>query len=79
MKKEMIRAIRMVNGFNSDLRVRLNGINRSALYDWIDDNRYGIFGCSVHKPSATSDEWDKYEKMIWRAVNQVISGKGDEQ
>lgn len=31
MKKEMVKAIRIVNGFNSDLRVKLNTINRKCV------------------------------------------------
>ncbi len=78
MKKEMIKAIRRVNGFNADLRVTLKGINESALYDWIDDNYYGIFGTEFLKPSWDSNEWDLYERKIWSAVNQVVSGKASE-
>lgn len=76
MKKEMVKAIRIVNGFNSDLRVKLNTINRNALWDWIDCNRFGIFGYDfgTSKPDATSDEWQAYERTIWRAVDQVVNG-----
>lgn len=76
MKKEMVKAIRLVNGFNSDLRVKLNTINRNALWDWIDCNRFGIFGYDfgTSKPDATSDEWQAYERTIWCAVDQVVNG-----
>lgn len=78
MKKEMIKAIRMVNGFKTDLRVNLKGISKTALYNWIDENYYGIFGTEFLKPSWDSNEWKFYEKKIWSAVNQVISGKASE-
>lgn len=77
MKKEMIRAIRLVNGFNPDLRIVLYGVNRNSLYDWIEANRLGIFGISFYpvKPVVTSLEWDKYDNAILKAVHQVIFGK----
>lgn len=84
MKKEMIKAIRMVNGLNPDLRVDLEGINRNAMYDWIEANRLGIWSSThehytllIEKPSWDSPDYDKYTKIIWVAVSQVISGKGD--
>jgi hypothetical protein len=73
----MIKAVRLVNGFNPDLRITLKGINKGALYEWIDANYYGIFGVSEVKPSWDSPEWDRYERKIWNAVNQVISGRCD--
>lgn len=78
MTKAMIKAIRLVNGFNPDLRVELTNINKDVLYDWISSNYYGIFGTSDIKPSWDSPEWDRYEKKIWGAVRQVINGKSDE-
>ena len=75
----MIKAIRLVNGFNPDLRVKLS-VNKSDLYDWIDKNRFGIFGIEfgLSKPAATSDDWEKYERAIWSAVNQVLSGQAND-
>ena len=80
MTKEMIKAIRTVHGWKTDLRIKLTTINRDTLYDWIDDNRFGIFGTefALSKPQPTSPEWDKYERAIWQAVSQVINGNADE-
>ena len=45
MKKEMIKAIRSVKGYTTDLRVDISpACNKSAVYDWIQDNAVGIFG-----------------------------------
>ena len=54
MKKEMIKAIRMVYGVNPDLRKRLAGINKECLMNWIDENKIGIFGISVKSLAASS-------------------------
>lgn len=74
LDNEAIRAIRFVKGYNPDLRVKLNRACRSSFWDWIDENRYGLLGVDVGfmKPDATSDDWDKYEKMIYDVVDQVI-------
>lgn len=80
MKKEMIKAIRLVNGFKPDLRVKLTTANRDSLWHWIDNNRFGIFGMDfgASGPDVTSDEWRAYEMAIWRAVDQVIYGYCEE-
>lgn len=76
MTKQMIKAIRLVNGWNPDLRVKLNTVNKSSLYDWIEANRYGIFDSldEAMKPDTTSPEWVNYERRIWNAVHAVING-----
>ena len=76
MKKEMIKAIRLVKGFNPDLRVKLNCVNKSALYDWIDDNRFGIF--SADKAMIRNTDYTIYERIVWGAVLCVVSGVADE-
>lgn len=82
MKKDMIKAVRLVRGLNPDLRVKLTTINRSALYDWIEENRYGILGVdhpseALIKPDGASQEWKAYERMIWKAVDAVIFGTAE--
>lgn len=78
MKKEMIKAIRMVKGWNPDLRVRLT-ISQDKLWDWLDENRFGIFGSEfgLSKPAATSPDWEKYERAINAAVRAVVTGRGE--
>ena len=77
MKKEMIKAIRLVNGFNPDLRVKLDTtINKSALYDWIDNNRFGILG--IDKALIRNSDYPKYERIVWGAVRCVTMGVSDE-
>lgn len=78
MKKEMIKAIRLVKGFNPDLRVKLNTIDKVILYNWIDSNRVGIFGFDMAIcPDPVTPEFDKYDRKIWAAVRAVISGHGE--
>ena len=76
MKKEMIKAIRLVNGFNPDLRVKLDTANKSSLYDWIDDNRFGVLG--LEKALTKDSDYPRYEKIVRGAVNCVVSGEADE-
>ena len=72
LDNEAIKAIRFVNGFNTDLRVKLMTINKSALFDWIQDNEVGIFGMDISpRPDSTDDAWDRYEGMLWRVVDQI--------
>ena len=74
LDNEAIKAIRFVRGFNTDLRVSLRGINRSALSDWISDNEINLFGTQMldKHPDPTSPDYDKYERMINDVVNQII-------
>lgn len=75
MTKEMIKAIRIVNGFNPDLRVKLTNINSNSLRQWIEENRAGIFGIDYAvKPDARSPEWEAYERKLDRAVYAVVWG-----
>ena len=82
MKKEMIKAIRMVSGFNPDLRIKLPQQARSHLFDVIHANYLGIFGLGkdnefIGTPRPGTDEWFAYERKIWMAVNAVINGCGE--
>lgn len=74
LDSEAIKAIRFVRGFNTDLRVSLRGINRSALSDWITENEINLFGTQMlnKHPDPTSPDYDKYERMINDVVNQII-------
>lgn len=74
LDNEAIKAIRFVRGFNTDLRVSLRGINRSALSDWITENEINLFGTQMldKHPDPTSPDYDKYERMINDVVNQII-------
>ena len=76
LDNEAIRAIRFVKGYNPDLRVKIKlATRRSSFWDWIDENRFGLLGVNVGfmKPNdTTSENWDKYEKMIYDVVDQVI-------
>ena len=77
LDNNMIKAIRLVNGYNSDLKIKLKRVNKDSLWDWIDENRFGIFGIDfgASKPSPESEEWDKYEAAIRSAVRQVVEGR----
>lgn len=78
LSKEKIKAIRIVNGFNSDLRVNLRGINRRSLFEWMEANRYGIFGQDsdlANKPSWDDERFPNWEHKMNLAVTQVIEGR----
>lgn len=77
LTKEQIKAIRIVRGFNPDTRLKLYGVNRDALWYFIDRNSYGLLGAefATSKPTPLSDEWDDYERCILNMVNQVIEGR----
>ena len=77
MTKEMIKAIRLVHGWNTDLRVKLP-FDPCFLVDWIEDNRIGILGLDYAViPDPTSDEYRRYERTIRAAARAVMSGKGE--
>lgn len=79
MKKEMIKAIRMVKGYTTDLRVNIRAACRKeSLYDWIYENRIGIFGLDMTiVPEVMTPEWKAFDHRIWEAVEAVITGKGE--
>lgn len=74
LDNEAVKAIRFVLGFNTDLRVSLKHVNRDAIWKFLDDNRFGIFGISagLSKPDATSELWPTYEAILNDVVNQVV-------
>ncbi len=79
MKKAMIKAIRLVNGWTPDLRIKCDTIYKPSLYDWIEENRIGIFGFSMAIiPDPVTEDYIKYERRIWKAVDAVISGRGED-
>ena len=74
LDNEAIKAIRFCNGFTTDLRIVLSKADKSALYDWIETNKLGLFGLDFMDICVTyeSDDWNKYERMIKNVVNQVV-------
>ena len=78
MKKEMIKAVRMVNGINPDLRIKADNINKTAMYEFLREHRIAIFGSKYAVvPDPASKEFDKFDRMINNAVYSVIEGKGE--
>lgn len=76
LSKEEIKAIRIVRGFTPDLRVKLTGADKESLWQFIDENIFGLMGDDIGtiKPIWSDPEFEKYEKYINRLVNQVIEG-----
>ena len=72
MKKEMIKAIRLVIGFKPDLRIKLTTANENALYDFIDNHSYAILG--YKKAMLKHDDFPRYERAVWAAVHNVVYG-----
>lgn len=75
MDKKKIKAIRIVLGFNDDLRVKLTNANRESIFNFLDRNRVGLFGLTselANKPDPASDEWLNWESKMWKVVDEVI-------
>lgn len=69
-----VKAIRTVLGFNDDLRVSLKHIDKNYIFDFIEKNRVTLLGLDstlINIPDVTSDEWDKWEREMWKLVNEV--------
>ena len=78
LDKEAIKAIRFVLGFKTDLRVKLRGVNKESIFEWIEENEHGIFGTDIIDlkwKKMPSPEYDKYIRMIDRVVHQIIEGR----
>lgn len=78
LTKEEIKAIRIVMGFNSDLRIKLNNVNRISIWYFIEDNRFGLLGADfgISRPEITDFyKWKNYEDCIYRMVIQVVNGR----
>ena len=75
---EAIKAIRFVRGFTTDLRITLKHANKESLWHWLDDNRLDLFGTDMMniRPTATDENWDKYETMLNDVVRQIVDGRG---
>jgi hypothetical protein len=74
--KEQIKAIRIVNGFNPDLRVKLS-VNRNTLWNFIDENFAGLFGIDTldyqyEKEGVLS--W-QYDAAVRECVDAVCAGE----
>lgn len=72
LDNEAVKAIRFCYGVNTDLRVSLSGLPKDPLWYWIDENFARLFGFVISKPNPTSEDWNKYEKMINGVVQQII-------
>lgn len=80
LTKEMVKAIRLLNGYNTDLRVDISGaVNQSSMWDFIDSIFVNLFGLD-----AIANKWqgepghqsltDAYERIIRRCVKGVCTG-----
>lgn len=74
--KQTIKAIRIVKGFNPDLRVKLKCVNEDSLYFWIIENRFGILGTDFFtaEPTFGTPEYDEFSAQISSVVSQVVCG-----
>lgn len=77
LTKEEIKAIRIVMGFNRDLRKKLTGVRTEYIYEFIRNNREGIFGIEYRKlPNVIKEQeaWVNLRNLIRAATIQVING-----
>lgn len=71
ISKNIIKAIRICNGWTADLRVKLKYVDRVQLYWWIYDNRCALLGVEMALLDKRDPVLDKYTKT---AVIAVING-----
>ena len=78
--KEAIKAIRFVNGFNPDLRVKLKGGVEDTFWYYLNDNFLQIFGISAMdiKLKAIDSEWRNWERMLNKAARKIVEGEYNE-
>ena len=77
LTREEIKAIRIVMGFNRDLRKKLNGVKIEYVYDFIKENRAGILGADYRKlPDVVKEQenWINLRNLIKAAAEQVLRG-----
>ena len=77
LTKEEIKAIRIVMGFNRDLRKKLIGVRTEYIYEFIRNNREGIFGPEYRIfPDIIKEQeaWVNLRNIIKAAARQVING-----
>ncbi len=67
------RAIRFVNGFNPDMRVKLPVEAKDCIWYWLDRNLIDIStDAALAAPEAEDVEnWKKYERMLNRASEMI--------
>ena len=90
MKKEMIKAVRMVNGFTPDLRIKLDYKKDSytaqevTIRDFLLDHLTDIFGVGIFdrlgikfnpQPGEDSEDYQKLLDFIGRESRQVLLGQ----
>ena len=77
LTREEIKAIRIVMGFNRDLRKKLNGVKIEYIYDFIKENRAGILGAEYRQlPDVVKEQenWINLRNLIKAAAEQVLRG-----
>ena len=92
MKKEMIKAIRMVNGFNPDLRVKLpynrfaSTTQEEVIYNFLLAHLMHIFGIDIYdklgvvfnpQPGIDSDDYGKVLDFVRKESRNVLLGIHD--
>ena len=90
MKKEMIKAVRMVNGFNPDLRIKLDCSKGSytaqdqKIRFFLLDHLLDIFGANIYdrlgikfnpQPGKDAEDYQKLLEFIGRESRQVLLGQ----
>ena len=75
LDNKKIKAIRIILGFNDDLRIKLKYANKNSIFDFIDMHRFGLFGPDhelANRPAPDSNDWSDWEMKMWLAVSEVI-------
>lgn len=90
MKKEMIKAIRMVNGYNPDLRVKLpydrfaETVYEEVIFNFLCNHLLDIFGIDIYEklgvvfnpqPTKEADDYGKVLAFLREQARCVLLGR----
>lgn len=77
LTNEQVKAIRIVNGYVSDLRHDISAaVNKQCMWDFIDENAANLFGLDILQARHDEDGIlsNKYETALRRCVDGVCEG-----
>lgn len=89
MEKKMVKAVRMVNGFTDDLRVKLDRKpQQEAVRKFLEENILGIYGTNVYEkvgvtfnPQPGKDARDYYKLICFldKEALKICAGEYDSE
>ena len=89
MEKKMVKAVRLVNGFTDDLRVRLDRkSHQEAIRNFLEENILNVFGTNVYEkigvtfnPQPGKDARDYYRllRFLDKEAWKICAGEHDSE